>query len=143
VRLYALDTILLLILHRSVRESGFQCIRCLAGELPCGNLVLEHEIELRVREALCLGKTEVSPKDEQQRNTSPEETALGTPVPVVLANHLGHDCVCNEDDGVVGSAREGDGLYTEARRRDFGSEGIADGSEGKLIELASICIMTR
>ena len=98
--------------------------------------MLKHEIQLRVSEALCLGKTEVSPKDEQKRDSSPEEATLGAPVPVVLANHLRHDCVRNEDDGVVGSTRECDGLDAEARRRDFGGERVADRSKRELVRLA-------
>ena len=103
--------------------------------------MLKHEIELRVREALCFRKTEVSPEDEKKCDTSPEETTLGAPVPVVLANHLRHDCVCDEDDGVVRSTRKSDGLDAEARRRYFGGEGVADGSEGELVGLVFISMI--
>lgn len=101
MRLYALDPILFLVLHGDVRQRRLQRIRSLTCKLARRNLVLEHEIQFRVGKTLRLRKTEVSPRDEQKCNTSPEETTLRAPIPVVLANHFRHDCVCDEDNGVV------------------------------------------
>jgi len=56
----------------------------------------------------------------------PKKTTLGSPVPVVFANHLRHDGVGNEDNRVVGCAGEGDGLDAQAGRGNLSSEGVAN-----------------
>jgi hypothetical protein len=109
-RLDMLHPILLLILHRDIRQLRLQRIRRLTRKPARRDPMLKHEIQLRVREALWLGEAEVTPRDEQQGNAGPEEAALCAPVPVVLADHLGHDGVCDKDNGVVGGAGEGDGF---------------------------------
>lgn len=96
-----LNTGLLFVLESNLDQSRLEGISSFAGELAGRDSMLEHEIQLRVGESLGLRKTEVSPNDEEDCNSGPEEATLSTPVPVVLSDHLGHDVVCEEDDGVV------------------------------------------
>jgi hypothetical protein len=112
--LHLLNFSLLLVSHRDIGQRRLQRIRCLTRELARRNLVLEEQIQLRVCKTLGLWKAEITPRNEKQRDTGPEETTLGAPVPVVLANHFRHDGVGDKDNRVVGCAGEGDGLDTEA-----------------------------
>jgi hypothetical protein len=131
-RLNPLNPIHLLILIRNIHQRRLQRIRRLPRELPRRNLMLKHQIQLRVREALGLREAEVPPGNEQQRDARPEEPPFGTPVPVVFADHLGHDGVGDEDDRVVGSAGESDSFDAQAGGGDFGCEGVAYWAKGEL-----------
>jgi hypothetical protein len=130
--LNTLNSVLLLILHRDICQRRLQRIGRLPRELARRNFMLEHQIQLRVREALGLRKAEVAPHDEKQCNASPEESTLGTPIPIVLSDHLRHDGVGDENDRVVGCAGQSDGFDAQAGGGDLGGEGVADWSEGEL-----------
>ena len=114
--------------HQVTSKGGCE----LRAELPRADLVLKEKIQLRVRQTLGLRQAEEGPHQEHKSNTHPEERALGTPVPVVLAHHLGHDDVGNKAGSVVARTGEGDGLDTEAGGGHLGDEGVASRSESEL-----------
>jgi hypothetical protein len=137
MRLDTLNCRLLLFMVSNVRQRRLESVGVFARELPCRDLVVEKQVEFRVGQVLGLWKAEVSPRDKQQRNSSPEEAALGAPVPLILSDHLWHNCVCDKYNTVVASAGKGDGLDTETCAGDFSGEGVADGPDRQLVLLAN------
>lgn len=103
-------------------------------ELPRGNTILEQYIDLCICAALRLRQAEEDPYDTAEACAAPKEGCLCTPCPGRRIKLVVRQDI---DDGVadvITDSCEDDGFGLQPSRRYLGDEGVADGTDCKIVD---------
>jgi len=106
------------------------------AELARGDSPLEQDVHLGVGASLWLRQTEEDPDDAESAAAGPEEGALGGPAPSVGFGRqlVGGEDVDHDAADVVEVSGEHDGLGLEAGGGHLCDEGVADGTNGEVVD---------
>lgn len=104
-----------------------------ARKLPRRDAPLKQDIQLTIRPAPRLRKTEVRPQPAEEAHARPEEARLALPVPRRGVQHVRHDDAVDDAHDVVDVAGQHDGFGFQARGGDLGHERVADGPDGDVV----------
>lgn len=103
-------------------------------EFPRTHPPLKQEIQLRKTASLRFRHPEIRIDDTAEADRRPEEARVVAPVPGPRVQHVRRQDGADDADDVVEIAAQDHGLDLQAAGRQFGDEGVADCSDGKLVE---------
>jgi hypothetical protein len=84
------------------------------GELPCGDFVAEQDFELAISSAFGFRKAKIAVKRRDEIGPQEEQSAPATPVPLLWAEHTGHELLDDDSDAKVDGAGNDNGLLADS-----------------------------